>query len=63
MNILNTYFDKIFIINLDSRTDRWKECEELLKLYDITNYERVSAIRPFYKEIPKDYYNNLFVLL
>lgn len=61
MNILNTYFDKIFIINLDSRPDRWKECEELLKQYDITNYERVSAIRPVYKEIPKNYYNNLVV--
>ena len=61
MSILNTYFDKIFIINLDSRKDRWEECLDILKKYNITNFERVSAIRPIYKDIPKNYYNNLVV--
>lgn len=61
MSILNTFFDKIFIINLDSRKDRWTECLELLKKYNITNFERISAIRPIYKNIPKNYYSNLEV--
>ena len=25
MHNLNTYFDKIFIVNLDDRTDRWAD--------------------------------------
>ena len=61
MSILNSFFDKIFIINLDSRKDRWEECLEILNKYNITNFERVSAIRPVYRDIPKDYYNNLEV--
>jgi GR25 family glycosyltransferase involved in LPS biosynthesis len=28
MNILNTFFDKIYCINLDRRSDRWIECEK-----------------------------------
>ena len=61
MSILDTYFDKIFVINLDSRKDRWEECQELFKKYNINNYERVSAVRPIYKDIPKNFYNNLVV--
>ena len=33
MSILDTFFDKIFVINLDSRKDRWEECQELFKKY------------------------------
>ena len=35
--------DKIFVINLDNRTDRWGQCLKEFKKHDITNYERVSA--------------------
>lgn len=38
--------DRIFIINLDSRPDRWEKIEQQLKDKNITNYERFSAIRP-----------------
>lgn len=39
---LNDYFDKIYCINLDRRTDRWEECEKIFKELDIT-VERFSA--------------------
>ena len=61
MSILDTYFDKIFIINLDKRIDRWQECREILDKYNIKNFERVSAVRPVYKNIPKNYYDKLVV--
>jgi GR25 family glycosyltransferase involved in LPS biosynthesis len=31
MNILNSHFDEIIIINLKRRLDRWYECENILK--------------------------------
>ena len=43
MNILNEFFDKIFCINLDSRPDRWEECEKMFSHYNL-EVERVSAI-------------------
>jgi len=45
--------DKIFIINLDKRTDRWDKCVEQLKTYNITNYERFSAVQPELKNIDR----------
>ena len=41
---MDTYFDKIFIINLDRRKDRWQKMENKLKKYNIHNYQRISAI-------------------
>jgi GR25 family glycosyltransferase involved in LPS biosynthesis len=42
--MLEKYFDKIYCINLDKRTDRWdfftKQCEK----YSINSVERISAI-------------------
>lgn len=42
MNI-NDYFDKIFCINLDRRTDRWKQCLKEFAKYNI-QVEKYSAI-------------------
>lgn len=39
----NKYFDKIFVINLDRRPDRWEKCQEELKKHNIVA-ERFSAI-------------------
>jgi GR25 family glycosyltransferase involved in LPS biosynthesis len=39
------FIDKIYVINLDYRTDRWEHCVEQFKKYNITNYERFSAIK------------------
>lgn len=48
----HTFFDRIYIINLDNRTDRWKKIQAQLHHMNITNYERFSAIRPTMSDIP-----------
>lgn len=58
---MNEYFDKIFVINLNHRSDRWEQCTKLFSEYNITNYERFEAICPKYENIPKKLYNNLVV--
>lgn len=58
---LDYFFDKIFIINLKYRQDRLNQCLKQLKKYNINNYEIFEAIRPIYKDIPKEYYNKLVV--
>jgi glycosyl transferase family 25 len=40
---LNNYFDKIYCINLDRRTDRWDFCLKEFEKYDL-NVERFSAV-------------------
>jgi len=50
--------DKIYIINLKHRTDRWEKCLEQLNKYNITNYERVDAICPDINNIDKSQYKN-----
>lgn len=40
---LNQIFDKVFLINLDKRKDRFERMDKLLKSYRI-EYERISAI-------------------
>lgn len=52
-------FDRVFVINLDHRTDRWEKVEAELKKRNVTNYERFSAIKPSFASIPRDWYNNL----
>jgi len=42
--MLNQYFDKIFCINLDSRSDRWEEAQKEFIKHSL-NVERVSAIQ------------------
>lgn len=51
--------DKIYIINLKERDDRWKKCIEQLSQYNITNYERFDAIIPDLNKIdPIQYSKN-----
>ena len=54
MNI-NTYFDKIFYINLAKDTDRNKYVLAQFEKFNITNFERIDAIS--YTEVP---YKNLW---
>jgi len=42
MKTLNDYFEKIYCVNLDKRTDRWDECEKEFKKHDL-KVERFSA--------------------
>jgi len=53
MSLVNKYFDKIYCINLDSRTDRWEHASNEFKKYNI-EVERFSAIigTDFIKTIP-----------
>lgn len=52
-NILDEYFDKIFIINLDSRLDKWIHMERVMEKNNIKNYERFSGIVPTDEDIIK----------
>jgi GR25 family glycosyltransferase involved in LPS biosynthesis len=45
MSVLNEFFDKIYCINLDSRTDKWEECENIFEKKGLI-VERVSALQP-----------------
>jgi glycosyl transferase family 25 len=53
--------DKIYIINLKHRTDRWSKCIEQLNRYNITNFTRFNAIIPDLNKIDAIHYskNNL----
>lgn len=44
MNVLNQFFDKIYCINLDHRTDRWKNCENQFLAKNIKNVERITPV-------------------
>lgn len=43
MSVLNSYFHKIYCINLDRRFDRWQHCLREFSLHDLT-VERVPAV-------------------
>lgn len=51
--------DRIYIINLKERSDRWINCIKQLTKYNIINYERFDAIRPDLTKIdPVQYSKN-----
>lgn len=43
MGIINNYFDKVYVINLDRRKDRWEKVNKNLSDLNI-EYERVSGV-------------------
>lgn len=43
--MINDIIDKIYIINLDSRKDRWETITNHLNDINISNYERISATK------------------
>ena len=42
--MLEKYFDKIFCVNLDRRTDRWEHFLNQSKKFNLNSFERISAI-------------------
>lgn len=54
MTTIEDLVDKIFIINLDSRVDKWDGIKNHLKNLNITNYERFSGIVPTMELIESD---------
>lgn len=47
-------FDRIIVINLDTRPDRWNRIKQMFDKYGITNYERFSAIAPDLEKMRAD---------
>ena len=45
MKSICSYFDKVYCINLEERTDRWDSCLEKFKEYWITNFKRFEGIK------------------
>jgi GR25 family glycosyltransferase involved in LPS biosynthesis len=43
---LNTFFDKIFVINVASNVERWNRIVAMMQTHNITNYERIDAVTP-----------------
>lgn len=43
MSPIETYFDKIFVINLERRADRWDHVLQQMRLLGIENFERFNA--------------------
>jgi len=43
-NLINEYFDKIYVLNLDRRPDRWDKMKKDFERYGIYNYERFTAV-------------------
>lgn len=57
---LNKVVDRIFVINLDERTDRWEEMEKQFQSLGIDNYERFSAIKyNDISDVPPEMYSTL----
>lgn len=54
---LNEYFDKIYLINLDKRTDRLKHAEATLSSQQIA-FQRFAAVRPRFEKLRYEYYSN-----
>ena len=42
MNPINSFFDKIYCINLESRVDRWESCLKQFSVKKIENVEKKS---------------------
>ena len=53
------FVDKIFVINLTHRKDRWADCIRQFKQYNINNYVRFSAIKPNIYMLKKRDYQNM----
>lgn len=73
--MLDTFFDKIYCINLDERQDRWVSAKKEFELIGISNYERFSAIKndighigcrdshiEVIKDAKKNNYNKILIL-
>ena len=56
--MLNQFFDKIYCINLDRRTDRWEHFINQSHEFNLSNIERISAIDGNDLN-PSDYNSNL----
>jgi hypothetical protein len=60
-NFIDTYFDAVYLINMDKRKDRLKEMKQRLDTANIKNYKRVVGVAitdEEFKTMNKDAYKN-----
>ena len=55
----DSLFDRTFIINLDTRQDRWNDILPELERMGIENYERFSAICPKLEDLDPRFYSGM----
>ena len=53
--IWDKFFDHIYIINLDTRSDRWHHMQQLCQQFKMTNFSRFSAIKPKLEHISRNW--------
>jgi GR25 family glycosyltransferase involved in LPS biosynthesis len=58
-NIINTFFDHVFVINLSSRPEKWLAVQKELDNLGVKNYSRFDAIRPVLSQVPLSLYKNM----
>ena len=56
MITIDEYFDKVFVINLAHRKDKWQLVTQQLAEMNIKNYERFEAIKPDISEVSTEYF-------
>ena len=61
-NPIESYVDKIFVINLAWRPEKWVNVAEQLLNIGILNFERSPGIVPDLEKIPLNYYNKFTIL-
>lgn len=61
--MIHNFVDKIFIINLEHRTDRWSSISNQLDRLGIKNYERFPGYIYINKDIPKYICGNIGCLI
>jgi GR25 family glycosyltransferase involved in LPS biosynthesis len=58
-NIINSFFDHVFVINLSSRPEKWTAIQQELDNLGVKNYSRFDAIRPDLEQVPPFLYENM----
>ena len=58
-SVINTYFDKVFVISTEKDRKRWQEIYFNLRKNGVYNYEKIMGEMVNPNNIPKEQYNNL----
>ena len=56
MSPFDDFFDRVFVINLRARTDRWIAVREELDSLRVRNYERIDAVRVDHRTLAPTYH-------
>ena len=61
-NPLEAFFDGIFVINLDERPEKWRDIQLEMQKLGISRFERISAFRPRFEDLPPEYYSAMKIV-